>query len=132
LQPNYSHRTIISFYLILVYSSLILKPVLPIVNDSLSHVFALAKHLATVHAVYGANHVQLEIVETNKPGEKSKTQNPYRAGDSVPLHIFTEVCCFGLQKGLMTVHLPSLSDSITWIYLPFEAPPPKRIFYPIA
>jgi hypothetical protein len=131
LQPNYSHRTIISFYLVLVYSSMIVKPVLPIVSDSLSHAFALAKHLATVHAIYGADHLQQEITETSQGQEKSKTQNQLRPDNPVCLHTLTDLFSYCFHPGQKIIFPSSLAGSITQIFLPFEIPPPRVFFYPL-
>jgi hypothetical protein len=125
LQTNYSHRTIISFYLALIYAIVIFKPVLPIINDAFSHLFAEAIHIATVHAKYGANHLQKEIAETCADNDKSKTQNTVKVEDLVTVHVCTGeynyACYFGKDKNYNTATLSPIAE----IFLSFESPPPK-------
>ena len=55
----------IAYYLLLIYATVILKPLIPVVEDVLIHCFAEAYHVATVHAKYGNNHLEKELANTN-------------------------------------------------------------------
>ena len=55
----------IAYYLLLLYVTVMFKPLIPIVSDAVSHTFAEAIHIATVHAIYGSNHLEKELSETS-------------------------------------------------------------------
>jgi hypothetical protein len=50
----------IAYYLLLIYSTVILKPLIPVAEDALFHCFAEAYHIASVHAITTdlASHMQ--------------------------------------------------------------------------
>jgi hypothetical protein len=124
LQKNYSYRTIIAFYLTLVYTVIIFKPVLPIVSDAFAHTFAEAIHIATVHAIYGENHLQKELANTNAD-DKSKSQNISKTEDLITAHVCPVECHYvyheRINKSYTALILPGIED----IFLANDAPPPK-------
>ena len=46
------------------------KPVVLLIQDTLSHEFCEAIHIATVHAIYGNNHLQKDIADSNNDTSK--------------------------------------------------------------
>lgn len=69
-----------------------IKPVIPIVEDLFSHFFDEAEHIATIHAKYGANHLQKELTASKNSEDKSKSS--LNDEDQVFVHICpTEINC---------------------------------------
>ena len=108
----------------LVYTTVIIKPVIPIVEDAFAHTFAEVIHIATVHAMYGENHLQKELANTSD-NDKSKSQNNLKTEDLVPIHICPEVCdhipYLRVDKNYNSVILYQIAS----VFLFNEAPPPK-------
>jgi hypothetical protein len=81
----------LSLHIILIsYTALLFKPVMPFVNDFVGHVFFYTKHLATVHEENGRFHVHLEAAknsseENNKEGN---TPSSSKKDNSVTEHCF--------------------------------------------
>ena len=48
---------------------------MPFIEDSFSHTFKEAIHIATVHALYGNNHLQKEVLENTTDNQTSKHHN---------------------------------------------------------
>jgi len=68
-------RAAIAYYMMILYCTVISKPLILIVKDKLSHTFAEAIHIATIHAFYGANHLQKEIDQTSTDATNDKHQH---------------------------------------------------------
>ena len=64
----------VAYYLLLAYTFAILKPIVPLVQDTLGHFFWEAEHIATVHAHKGKNHVHQEVDNAHKA--TNSTENP--------------------------------------------------------
>lgn len=119
-------RQNIVYYLLLLYLTVMLKPLMPFVGDITSHFFAEAYHETTVHAKYGVNHVDKEIADTGRENDTNKHQGTTRTEEPVPFHLLGKECHFtfsvnpnpkpfNIFKG---VWLPSILLSV-------QAPPPK-------
>jgi hypothetical protein len=87
-------RVPVAYYLMLLYVTVMFKPLIPIVTDAISHTFSEAIHIATVHAIYGSNHLERELSNTDSDNANSKHQNNANAEDQVPLHVSTNECMF--------------------------------------
>lgn len=59
--------------LLLSYTVVLLKPVLPYVNDFIGHVFFYAHHMATVHYENGKYHVHYETAKNAREEKSDKT-----------------------------------------------------------
>ncbi len=107
----------------LLYVSVMFKPLIPIISDALSHTFAEAIHIATVHAKYGNNHLEKELADTNAD---NKDQNTAKSEEAFPVHVSTDNYDyrFYLNKidrsysDLKLNHLPA-------VFISMPVPPPK-------
>ena len=88
-------RAPIAYYMMILYFTVMFKPLIPIVKDVLSHTFSEAIHIATVHAIYGSNHLQKELADTNSDNANSKHQNNVSGEDQVQVHVSTTECTYG-------------------------------------
>lgn len=118
----------LAYYLLLLYAMVILKPLIPVVEDSIEHCFAEAYHIATVHAKYGSNHLEKEIANTNDSNDNSNNKNILN-DDASSVHIvliverqhekdFKPKISYNLQPVLF----------IKKILLTKICPPPKFLF----
>ena len=82
-------RVLIAYYLVLLYITVMFKPLIPIVSDALSHTFSKAIHIATVHAVYGSHHLEKEISNSSSGNANSSHQNTVNTEDPMPVHVST-------------------------------------------
>jgi len=76
-----------AYYLLLLYITVSVKPLLPIVSDWYQHEFNKIEHLACVHIVYGSHHLQHEIAENSSDTDHNKNQNNSKSDDQISFHI---------------------------------------------
>lgn len=119
-------RVPIAYYLVLLYITVMFKPLIPIVGDSLSHTFSAAIHIATVHAIFGSHHLETELANTATDNANSKHQNSIIAEDQVPVHVSTNECLYGYyfsstDKNYSSLKLYKLKSG----FILKQSPPPK-------
>lgn len=107
----------------LLYITVLFKPLLPVINDALSHTFAEAIHIATVHAVYGSNHLEKDLSDTASENSNNKHQAGTNIEDQLSVHVSSSACLydfsitgtgnafsllklFGLKAGFISKHSP--------------------------
>ena len=78
-----------AYYLFLLYCTVLLRCAIPVVCDALSHICNEEEHMATIHAVYGNNHLQKEIASNETSTNKNATTVKYE--EPVPVHIQANV-----------------------------------------
>jgi hypothetical protein len=74
------------YLLLFAYSTIVLKPVLPTISDTLAHIFWYSEHMATVHYEHGKYHVHLEYTEAAKKGYPEKN-NTLKEDESISIHL---------------------------------------------
>jgi hypothetical protein len=119
-------QRIVGYILIGIYAFALLRPVMPVVNDAIAHIFFEMEHLATVHYENGKYHIHLELEQlaedTNIPNETQQTLS----FDSLFYHLKTESV-----KMLFTYETPLFRraafvvDLPTDIYYTPSCPPPQ-------
>lgn len=103
------------------------KPLLPIINDAVSHIFKDAVHVATVHALYGENHVDYEIKAAASENDNDKNQNTLRSCEDISVHTPVKeyvTHCAGLSS-YGNKSFARNNDNTCVIYLPRQLEPPK-------
>lgn len=79
-----------AYYLLLLYTIAICKPVLPLVLDEISHIFWKAEHIATVHLHHGDNHAEEEFATATHDEENNKVPLTSKTSEAVSIHIFVQ------------------------------------------
>ncbi len=80
-----------AYYLFLLYCTVLLRCAIPVICDALSHICNEEEHLATIHAVYGNNHLQKEVAA----GENnSKSATTIKFEEPVQVHLPTNSFAF--------------------------------------
>lgn len=77
----------IAYYLLLIYTTVIIKPIIPVAEDALFHCFAEAYHVATVHAVYGNNHLEKQEANASDDNTNNSAKDILKTEDIVTSHI---------------------------------------------
>ena len=82
-----------AYYLLLLYCTVLMRCAIPVACDALSHLFNEEAHIATVHAVYGSNHLQKEIA-AGAESDNTKNQATIHYEDLISLHLFSDAFYF--------------------------------------
>lgn len=121
-------RQNIAYYLLLLYLTVMLKPLMPVVGDLASHFFARAYHEATVHAKYGAHHTDKEIANAGAENDAAKHQNNTKAEDPVPLYLFCDETSLNISINQANRVYPDVENTkLPRLLILAPAPPPKFI-----
>lgn len=83
-------KTVAAYYLLLLYTFALCKPILPLVQDELAHIFWKAKHLATVHHHHGDHHAEEEVAEAEHEENSAKQPATTKISEPVSVHILVE------------------------------------------
>ena len=118
-------RAPIAYYMIILYCTVMFKPLIPIVKDMLAHTFAEAIHIATVHAIYGANHLQKEVDQTGSDNTGNKHQSS-NTEDQVQVHVSANVCKYNFGNMITSNKFPFYKYcEIIPGFVSKHSPPPK-------
>lgn len=94
-------RYLSAYYLLLLYTLAVCKPIIPYVQDHLAHAFSETHHIATVHAVKGKNHAHLNVgeaeKENNSNASNTKSYDPVSIHDHVEVNTTEEACTLESQ-----------------------------------
>lgn len=117
-----------AYYLLLLYMTVIVKPVLPILSDWYQHEFNKVEHLVCVHSIYGSEHLQHEIADINSNDHHGKNQSTLKIQDQVPFHVVINMfkneynsLLSALQFGITKCIRPS------FVVITTDDPPPKFV-----
>ncbi|MEO6001453.1 MAG: hypothetical protein ABIN89_31665 [Chitinophagaceae bacterium] len=114
----------LAYYLMLLYVTVMLKPLIPVISDAYSHTFGEAIHLVSVHAKYGSNHLEQSLAKTG--AENSKDQKNLNPGENFPFHIKTPECRFDFfQHRIHNNYTLIRFRKPSAIFLAKLVPPPK-------
>lgn len=119
-------RFTIAYYLLLLYLTVMLKPLVPLIQDAISHSFNYAEHIASVHEKYGNNHLQKDVSDKNSGENTGKTANSISPENPVPVHIsaneYAACLIFSLISTEKILFIPACLQSV---FLLKNIPPPK-------
>ena len=113
----------LAYYLLLVYLTVIFKPLLPIVSDAYAHIFEEAIHLATVHAKYGNNHLNKDLAHDSDTSNASQKNTNFNENWTVHLDTCEKVYRFEMPSFAVS-YGSLLFKELPDIYLIKFVPPP--------
>lgn len=117
-------RNSIAYYLMLLYITIMFKPFIPAIKDTLSHTFSEAIHIAIVHAKYGANHLAKEVAATGS--DNSSGNQNILSIESASVHITTTEWKYNFNLKLLNKDYPAyLPYILTSVFISKAGPPPK-------
>ena len=115
----------IAYYLLLIYATVILNPIIPLAEDSVMHCFAEAYHVATVHAKYGNNHLEKQEAGTSDESN-SNTKNILKEDNNASVHIPVIEPAFNSHiRNVESLHFIQPNTSLRKVFLSILMPPPK-------
>jgi hypothetical protein len=117
----------VAYYLLLLYLTVMLRPLMPIICDAWDHTFAESIHIATVHAKYGANHLQSVLADhAAENNTNGKTQNTVKSSEVVPAHFMEdEQDCMLTSNNIRKIYNPLPINKCVSVFLSMQVPPPK-------
>lgn len=112
----------------LLYITVMVKPLIPIVNDWWQHEFNEVEHMSHAHAVYGSHHLQHEIADTGSHNDHCNNQNILKSDDQVPFHIWVteyknDLNITSFDKQFKVINYLKLSS----VFIAPQGPPPKFV-----
>jgi hypothetical protein len=111
-------------FLLLLYGFAAFGQIIPIISDAVSHSFALAIHIATVHARYGTNHLDKEMAGVIS--HDTKNQHSAKHIESFEVHFLSERHHDALQVKKDTGNFaPLLTPFIKQVVIFKLSPPPR-------
>lgn len=114
-----------AYYMMILYVIVVFKLLIPITEDFLSHTFAEAIHVATVHAAYGSNHLQKELSKESTPNNHPNTLN---TEETVLVHVITNELSYIFGLGKLPKIFPfEKPHTLTNVFISKVGPPPKRL-----
>ena len=118
-------KKLILYILLLSYTIVVLKPVLPYVGDVIGHVFFYAQHMATVHIENGKMHIHKEIMDNAKKEASQKELPSAKKENSANDHISLQQKESIPDTRLKKLYLIPFTSALLYNYLPGEYPPPR-------
>jgi len=121
--PQIPMKQRIAYYFLLIYTLVLLKPIIATIQDGLSHLFAEAIHIATVHAKYGSNHLQREVGDLGSNSGRNHAVSPPE--ESFSPHINANEIIF-FYCSLISPDFPMIRNpELLCVILSRQGPPPK-------
>lgn len=116
----------IAYYLLLLYITVMVKPLLPILSDACAHEFYEAEHITRYHAIYGSNHLEKELANAGAENNNGKNENNLNVDGQVAFHILTRECTFNFSilKSKIAYRIFKLSK-LSPVLISNQGPPPK-------
>ena len=115
-------RATIAYYMLILYATVMFKPLIPIAEDFLSHSFSEAIHIATVHAIYGSNHLQKELSQQEK-----QSNRPTSLNGEITVHIPASELQFDFDLYAAPINYPANKEDALIPSSPSKvSPPPKN------
>lgn len=103
-----------------------LKPLIPVISNAMSHGFDEAIHISTIHAKYGSNHLQVELANTTSEDGSSKNQNTVKSEEPLPVHIGAKECKYDFNvRSFNKQYFDFKSHQLLNVYILKHSPPPK-------
>jgi hypothetical protein len=116
-----------AYYLLLLYVTVVCRPLIPLLHDWYEHSFNEVEHLATVHHQNGMNHVNYEIGKMEKE-DNNPSNNPSKAKtwDETTVH-FPAENNFGFKKIVAACTLIYFDQQhiLPVVFTAIQLPPPK-------
>ena len=104
---------------------MLLKPIVPVVSDLMSHTIAEAVHLSSIHMVYGADHTQQEVAKEATDKKGNHEQN-IKADDGSSVHMsYTNNLNFSPTVTSTIDFLNCDDNRSSNVFITRQGPPPK-------
>lgn len=120
-------RTITAYYLLLLYLLALCKPIVPIVQDGLAHIFWQAEHIATVHQHQGSHHAEAETAASTGNDENKKLPASAKISEPVSVHIIAQSSCPLYPPLPEKIQFATPAAALASVTLTKHYPPPRFV-----
>jgi hypothetical protein len=111
--------------LLVVYTTLLVKPVFPYLIDATQHIFNYSEHITTVHFENGQYHVHNQLKEETKKNKQQNESANFKKDGSQTEYIFSkEIKTLQILYRLKTKRYYTASKLVS-LHLANDYPPPK-------
>lgn len=115
-----------SYYLLLLYCTVMFNPLILIVKDAVSHSFAEAYHVLVIHAQYGADHLENELANSGSNNDNSKNQSTVKSEEQVPVHVSAMEYQINFSLSITSEYFHSHDpENLPSVFILKQIPPPK-------
>lgn len=116
-----------AYYLLLLYITVMCKPIIPLVQDVWAHAFYEQEHIATVHHQNGQNHVHYEVAKAaNEDRNDDKSSKAKSFDDNISFHYaIINKLIFNNNKPLLVQIYFDRLNRLPVIFTAINLPPPK-------
>lgn len=114
-----------AYYLLILYTLAMCKPVLPLIQDELAHIFLKAEHIATVHHHHGDDHAEEAIAEAAHEEKNDTNPATSKTSEPVSIHLFSQLIDNIPQPFIKKEKYVITVSSVSIISLDKHYPPPK-------
>ncbi len=120
-------RSPVAYYLLLLYLTVICKPIVPMVQDIVAHTFFEHEHLAMVHHHGGKNHVDIELSNSTKEDIAGNGTAKLKSSDDLPVHfpVKYEAPLADFHKQLLIHTCYDLLPNLPIAFVAIQVPPPR-------
>ena len=118
-------KTTTALYLLIFYTLALCKPIVPLVQDKLAHIFWKADHIATVHHHHGELHAEEEIAEAAQEEEQDKNPITNKTSEPVSVHIIVQILYNIPPLTIEKLKFAMNISNISIVSLDKHYPPPK-------
>lgn len=109
----------------LLYFSVMFKPLIPIISDALSHTFSETIHIATVHAKYGSHHLEKEL-GASENDNAGKNHSAITSEEQVLVHMGSDELKYDFtSKILLQDYSLCKPFTLSTVFISKAGPPPK-------
>ncbi len=117
-------KSVIAYYLLLIYVVALCKPVLPLVNDFLAHTFWQTDHIIAVHHDHGDEHVHYEVLDAAKESEDDN-KSQIKLADPVSVHVTINKKYDFAYQAITKRSYPQYNNFFPFPVMDRQTPPPK-------
>lgn len=118
-------KTTTAYYLLLLYTFALCKPILPLIQDEVAHTFWKAEHLATVHQHHGDQHAEEEIAEAEHEEDTDKHPATTKISEPVSVHVVVQILYAIPQPTIDQQKFAVNICNVSTVPLNKHYPPPK-------
>ena len=128
-RPTFSFdvKSTTAFYLLIIYTLAVCKPVFPLLRDELAHIFWEADHIATVHHHHGELHAEEETATATHEEEKEKSPATSKVSEPVSIHVPVQSAFAAPQSVIVENIFGSGNDKAISLPPGKRYPPPKLL-----
>ncbi len=110
----------------LLYVTVMFKPLIPVISDALSHTFSETIHIETVHAILGSNHLEKELAASGADNANSKNQNTITSEEQVLVHLASGELNYNFNLNRLIKDYPFCKPfTLSSVFIFKAGPPPK-------